>query len=171
MKNEENGCNGNRFNCNDENRERELDLQPIEIQAQVWASMRRTAQLEANARTIVDSFKTWEKFMDELDDFTWTYNPDKAEVLALLFTAAEYFDALEEPVDTPDGQQPLYKEQAKEFDWIRHVFIANPDLFPAAVRIIFHIPNFGHDPKDAELFKDDREFRHILSFWSELNNK
>lgn len=165
----ENDCNGNHFNCNNEDCEREFDMLPIEIQAQIWASRRRTSQLEANVQTFMKNYSTWDKYMDELEDFAWTYNPDKAQVLALLFTAAEYFDALEELTDVPDGQQPFYKEQAKEFDWIRHVFVTNPDLFPAAVRIIHHIPSFNHDPEDALLFKDDREFAPILHYWREVN--
>ncbi len=163
-------CNGNGFKCNNEDRESELEMLPIEIQAQIWASMRRTAQLRENAQAIVGDFVKWDKFMDELEDFAWEANPDdRAKILALLFIAAEYFEASKIPVDTPPGEMPFHLERAREFDWMRHVFVSRPKFFLHAVRVIRHIPNFGHDPADARPFVDDKEFQPIYDYWKSLN--
>lgn len=169
MENKENGCNGNYFNCN-ENRKIELGLLPIEVQAKVWASMRRMEQIAENAADIVSGFEEWSATMTELETLSTDCEVNRAAILEKLFVAAERFDSRREPADAPHGQMPYYKERAKEFDWLRHVFTSGTELFSVAVKIIRHTLSFDFKIEDLKLFKRDKEFITIYNYWRTINN-
>lgn len=169
MGNKENGCNGNYFNCN-ENRKIELGLLPIEVQAKVWASMRRMEQIAENAADIVSGFEEWSATMTELETLSADCEVNRAAILEKLFVAAECFDYRRELADTPNGQMPYYNERAKEFDWLRHVLTSRAELFSVAVKIIRHTLSFDFKIEDLKLFKHDREFIAIYNYWRTINN-
>lgn len=169
MGNKENGCNGNYFNCN-ENRKIELGLLPIEVQAKVWASMHRMEQIAENAADIVSDFEEWSATMNEIETLSVDCKANRAAILEKLFVAAEHFDSRREPADTPNGQIPYCKERAKEFDWLRHVFMSGTELFSVAVRIIRRTLSFNFEIEDLKLFKRDKEFIAIYDYWRAVNN-